>query len=420
MIVDIKLKENNESNMFLRALWANLDKKYGKCAWHFKPYKDGKSNIIYLGEMDIDSGGFYDVYIHYKTRGVVDKIEFNSHHKKEEFLKNVDQELNEIIKETIENFKNTSNTYLKTIISSFNSISRYYSDFFAIKPCCEYGLSSITLKIESYGREDAKFVFDSQIKKILDLLSVLTNQPFFFSFSEKHSNIDKYNNGEIFNNDDEFIDGYPIEDEKLIIPKYGKNIINQVLSNYNVENVKMKKLLNAAMHFHAGRKFDAQINDVYTLHEIERSEDHVQFKAIPRENFINTNMLIPNIQEMATVSYISALEVLSTIVYDSTAERCSKCGQYIYSISSKVKGLLDKYLPEHIAKQIHKYYNSRSKFLHEGKLLTHTYTGTTIPQLDCNHESDCVVPHEILLINLREYVSFCIRGVIKEYFDVQN
>ena len=414
MIVDIKLKENNESNMFLRALWANLDKKYGKCAWYFKPYKDSKKNIIYLGQMDIGLKGFYDVYIHYKKRGVIDKIEFHSHHKKD--LNNVDKELNEIIKETIKNFKKTSNRYLKIIISSFNSISSYYSDFFVIKPCCEYGLSSITLKIESYGDKDAKFVFDSQIRKILDLLSVLTNQPFFFS--KKHSNIDEYNDYEIFNNDDEFIDGYPIKDEKLIIPKYGKNIINQVLSNYNVENVNIKKLLNAAMHFHAGRKFEAQINDVYTPREVKATEDYVHIELVAREIFINTRMVIPNIQEMATVSYISALEVLSTIVYDGTAERCSKCNQYMYSISSKVKDLLYKYLPEHVAKQIHKYYNSRSKFLHEGKLLTHTYTGTTIPQLDCDHESGCVVPDEILLINLREYVSFCIRGVIKEYFDV--
>ena len=66
MIVDIKLEENKESNMFLRALWANLDRKYGKCAWHFQPNRDGKKKIIDLGYMDIGSGGLYNVCIHYK------------------------------------------------------------------------------------------------------------------------------------------------------------------------------------------------------------------------------------------------------------------------------------------------------------------------------------------------------------------
>lgn len=174
------------------------------------------------------------------------------------------------------------------------------------------------------------------------------------------------------------------------------------------------------MHFHAGRKFDAQINDTHIPQEVEITKSRVEIELIPRENLINARQVNANIQEMATVSYISALEVLSTIVYDSTVERCSNCNQNVYSISSRVKDLLHKYLPKHTAKQVHKYYSSRSKFLHEGKLLTHTYIGNTIPQLDCNSESGCVVPCEIPLKNLREYVSFCIRGAVKEYFDIRN
>lgn len=418
MIVDIKLEENKESNMFLRALWANLDRKYGKCAWHFQPNRDGKKKIIDLGYMDIGSGGLYNVCIHYKKRGVIEKLELRSGHNKAEALNNTKSELFEIIKETKKNLKKTSDKYLNITISSFNSISSYYSDSFVIRPCHEDGLSSITLKIKSYGDKDAKFVFDSQIRRVINLLSVLTNQPFFF---EKNSdNIDQYNYDEIFYEDDDFIDDCGIEDEKLIIPKYGKNIIEKVLSDYNIEDVNIEILLNAAMHFHAGRKFDAQINNTHIPQEIERDEDYVDIELVPIEKLINERGVNANIEEMATVSYISALEVLSTIVYGSTVERCSNCNQNVYSISSRVKDLLYKYLPEYTAKQVHKYYSSRSKFLHEGKLLTHTYIGTTIPQLDCNSESGCVSPFEIPLINLREYVSFCIRGVIKEYFDVLN
>lgn len=426
MIVDLGLNDNKESNLFLRALWANFTKRYGKCAWQYTPYKYGKKQIIFLGYMDIDLPHTFSVYVHYRKKAVINKLEFLFNYNDFRFLSNtgdkeisseIKQQFLDIINETNNNFKNPNTESLNITISSYFPISNYYSDLFRIEPYGD-GLSSVTLSVKSYGSNDANFIFRLKITRLLDILSVLTNLP--YSYSNRLTNSKEIIGDEIFYNDEEFIDGYPIKNENILITKYGKKIIENVLTNDDdIENNNLAKLLNAAMHFHAGRKFDAQINDLYILNDPEKTKEDGVYRIglSPRDQrLFNAREVNANIQEIATVSYISALEVLSSIVFTSETERCKQCNQLVYSISSKVKDLLFKYFPDYLAKQLHNYYSSRSKFLHEGKLLTGIYTGTSIPQLDYNHPSGCKVINEIPLINLREYTGYCIREVIKEYF----
>ncbi|ARC83175.1 hypothetical protein U732_87 [Clostridium argentinense CDC 2741] len=414
MIINLGFKDNKESNLFLRALWANFSKKFGKCSWHYQPFKDGSKKIIFLGHMDINLPNCFSVYIHYKKRAVIDKMEILDLNDKE-ISKETSVKIQKIAEETLINFKELDINYLNTTISSYNSISNYYSDFFTIEPYSK-GLSSLTVKVKAFGDDDAEFISQYKITKILDLLSVLTNAPFYYGSKPLNSYPEE---GEEFYYDEEdFIDGYPIRNNKFILEKYGKQIIERIFdSDSYIEDDNINKLLNASMHFHTARKFDAQINDLYIYHKQEQKQKDVyHIKVLPRDQrLLYARDVNANIGEIATVSYISALETISSIIFSNEVNRCKSCNQLIYSISAKVKDLLYKYFPESLAKQIHSYYNSRSKFLHEGKLLNHTYTGVSIPQLDYNHPSGCRVPIEIPLINLREYTGYCIRSVIKEY-----
>ncbi len=117
--------------------------------------------------------------------------------------------------------------------------------------------------------------------------------------------------------------------------------------------------------------------------------------------------------EIASVLYISALEVASSIDIEEP-KNCSQCGQKLYSIGRRVVDMLEKYLNVHLGKEFKGYYGKRSKYLHSGELLfNYSYIGTTIPQLDPSDPTGCKVHSGIPLLNLREYTSFCLRKVLQ-------
>jgi len=156
MIVNIGFDNINESNIFLRALWGTFEKRFGKCAWHYAPFKDGSRKVVFLGTMDVGLKECFLVYVHYKRKAVVDKLEFlNENDERVSDL--INKQFQEIIKEALMNFKKPDTKYLNTTISSYYSISNYYSEFFNIKPYGN-GLSSITISVKSYGDNDTEFV----------------------------------------------------------------------------------------------------------------------------------------------------------------------------------------------------------------------------------------------------------------------
>lgn len=416
MVFDLDLKNERESNSFLRALWSNFSEKYGKCAWQYMPNKNGKKKTIFLGFMDIGIQYTFLVYVCYERKSAIKKIGFVSEINDKKNLMEITNQFKNIIEETKKLVNHPKTTNLRVAILSYSPIASYHSNYFTINPC-KNGLSEVSLRIDSYGDNDAKLVFQVKVERLLNILSALTNLP--FNISDMHKNVTTYKYEEEFGESD-FIDGHSIKNEHIVIPEYGKKLIDNIIKlDIDIDDDLTKKLLNAVMHFHAGRKFDAQINDVCFFNSTKKTEvknNYIMNFLCRDKRLLNAREVSTNILEIATVSYISALEVLSTIVCNSKAERCEKCGQLTYGISSRVKNMLYKYFDEPVAKQIHGYYNSRSKFLHEGKLLTYPYIGVSIPQLDCNSISGCKVNSEIPLINLREFTSYCIRKVIKEYF----
>lgn len=102
-------------------------------------------------------------------------------------------------------------------------------------------------------------------------------------------------------------------------------------------------------------------------------------------------------------------------MFDENNRHSSSCGQPTFKISERVGRLAEElYKEPYMKKHFKEYYSNRSKYLHLGvRLTTQSYTGVSIPQLNVNDPSGCEIqsiPHSI---NMREYVSYCLRKVLQ-------
>ncbi len=410
MLICLSLTNNTESNLFLRALWSIFEEQYGHCGWLFLPHKIMVSNKIFLGRMSTDLPENLSVSVWYKKRGVIDKLEFTNDNE-EELSSEVQNKIRDVVETAKDKYKSPIKKTVGCSVKSVASFANYKSELF-MTGSSSNDISSIIFQIECYGEKDGQYIFAIVRKRILDMLSVLTNLPFYQC---EWSELSKNEVEDKFFEDDNYMDGYSLKDKFILLPSYSKIILERIIDcGKDIEDDSIKKLLSATGHFHAGRKFDAQVYDTFFEDAVEK-EDGLYITYRKNEFAIKYDSCV-NLYEMAVVSYISALEVIAMIVYPEDAVKCECCGQMKYSISHKVKGLLIKYLGECMGKEIHKYYSSRSKFLHAGIMLSHVYVGTTIPQLDASSDSGAESVQEVPLLNLREYVGYCIRCVIKEYF----
>lgn len=405
MRIRLDMDSKKKSNMFLRSLWSNFYTKTGNCAWNYFPYKIGKENKIILGHMSTGIG-LYSVVVYYKDKGVIKELEFlNSDDT--EICENEQTQIKEIIEISKKTYESLNESFFACTVQSFFSLSNNDSEYYSIQSVDD-GRANISMQVLNYGIKDGQYIFQKKIRRFLDVLSILTNVPFYFAdriIKEKEIREIKYYE------DDEYIDGYPVADENLLLPRYAKIILDKVVKFEEDDNDdQLLKLLRACKHFHSGRKYDALLLDL-----VIPAESSEKRKAL-RTKLMNARDVCDNSYEMAVVSYFSSLEVLSTIVYEESKERCKTCNQLNFRISARVKDLLIKYLGEDMGKYLHKYYASRSQFLHTGNSLTSPYIGTTIPQLVVDNAVNVELIFEVPLLNLREYVSYCIRRVIKDYF----
>ncbi len=74
MIIPVSPQTTVETNMLLRALWAELRKEFGKLAWQFSPSRHGEKCIIYFGWADINLGKAARFGITYKKKGIATNI----------------------------------------------------------------------------------------------------------------------------------------------------------------------------------------------------------------------------------------------------------------------------------------------------------------------------------------------------------
>ncbi|HCK65415.1 MAG TPA: hypothetical protein DHW49_04060 [Anaerolineae bacterium] len=372
MEIPVKLESHNESNLFLRSTWAEFRKEFGRFGWQYMPYKEGKNNRIFFGMMGIGDESALEVSVSYKQKGIVSKIHFDSNSISDEFKKR----LTNIVKQahlSINNIQTFTGRYYFT--SPQGAIANYSGSNFSIYPV-QKAINAIELEVKAFDKVDAQTEAKKLLFKILDFLSVCTNSS--FSFSESPRAIKTISNvKQVYFENDDWIDDYPIVKDSLGLTKLQCAFLERIISGDIEIN---HPVLLACSHFHAAQK--------------QWSFD------VPVEN---------NNTELASVLYVSALEVAATMDVQDNAI-CEKCKQPIYKIRQRVLDLTKTYA-NGLESFIDDYYKMRSKYLHAGILFSDlSYAGVSIPLLD-ETEKGFRQQSAIAPINLREYVGYILRKI---------
>jgi hypothetical protein len=414
MIFHVGIYDQEEANQFLRRLWAEFRKEFSKCAWQYIPHKIGEANLIILGMMDIGiPEGVLQVEISYLKKGTIKTISFDFISQKPS--NNRIRELNKKIKIIIETSKiklnQTSKFFFKIgVISLFQALGYYKGEAFTtyFSNGNKFNLSIATL---GYDELDAQTECKRKILGCLDLLSIETNSCFWIDnlVSKAGEEVEE----EVFVKDLEWIDDYPLICEALRLSEAGKKFIELIAQDKL--NKDQELFLSACNHFHTARKYDAQVSELLkhrSMEEVESGVYQITFEERDEQLSIAAKMGATH-REIASVLYISALEVASSIGIEEP-KNCPECDQKVYSIRRRVVDMVEKYLNTHLAREFKRYYGKRSKYLHAGELIfNYSYIGTTIPQLDPSDSTGCRVHSGIPLLNLREYTSFCLRKVLQ-------
>ncbi len=269
MIFNVEIHDNEEANKFLRKRWAEFRREFGKCAWNYIPHRIGQDNTIIFGMMDIGiPEGVLQVDIFYLRKGTIQTISFD-------FIdKNPTQdranELQKIIQAIICTSKSSFNQpdkfWFQTIICGLYKPLGYYKGEAFSTHSSQENRFNFKIATTGYDRIDAQTEFRSKILRCLDLLSIETNSSFYIDdlLSKLKQDTD---NEEIFMQDLEWIDDYPITNKKLRLSKAGKKILDLIAKEQLNESQEL--FLRACNHFHTARKYDAQVHDRLKQHSIE-------------------------------------------------------------------------------------------------------------------------------------------------------
>lgn len=424
MILDIGIIELKESNEFLRSLWAEMANEFGKCAWQYMPSKNKQTQTITFGFMDIGVSVLM-AGVTYKKNGSIIKLFFgysgtNYEYRgmEEEELKKeseLGQRIVRVVRKARKGMGKYNEYHANRAIKSLYPLSSYEGNNFKIENVSDNN-TKVYFSIAAYDENQIKGKIIQKTDQVMDFLSVETNAPFWTtSCSEIENQETKVLTDETYQEAD-FIDGFSVRDEKLIISQEAKGFLSYLIRSSGKDE-DLLIFLNACSHFHTARKYDAQIHDYqgYIDHPLEDGSG-TEIEIYTKNQDLKRALVTGKSQtEIATTLYMSALEVVTLIGFES--EKCNECKQDKYGIASRVRQLIGKHLNSHIARQLNDYYDMRSKFLHRGYMLTNNEpTNSSIPLLEVESENGCEFPIKVSLINLREYTSYVLRGFYKEYF----
>jgi hypothetical protein len=415
MIFNVGIDDNEEANKFLRKLWAEFRREFGKCGWNYSPHTIGEAHTIIFGMMDIGiPEGALQVDIFYLKKGTIQTISFDFIEQKpsEDRVNELNQRIQAIISISKSNFYQPSKFFLETGIDSLFMPLGYYKGEAFLTHLSQGTRFNLAIETKGYDDIDVQTECKSKILQCLDLLSIETNSTFWHDVlvNEAEQDVD---NEEILVQDLDWIDDYPVINKKFRLSKAGKKFLD--LISKDQLNKAQELFLMACNHFHTARKYDAQVYDCLKHHSTEEIESGLyQITLEERDERLSMAAKMGSTHmEIASVLYISALEVASSIDIEKP-KNCPQCGQTVYGIGRRVVDMVEKYLNVHLGKEFKRYYGKRSKYLHAGELLyNYSYIGITIPQLDPSDQTGCRVNSAIPLVNLREYTSFCLRKVLQ-------
>ncbi|MEP0873184.1 hypothetical protein NDA01_25820 [Trichocoleus desertorum AS-A10] len=415
-----------ESNNFLRALWAELRNRFCKCAWSYQPIKEGNLKTIFLGWVDINQEQAIDISLTYSQKTIVNGIHFGEWCSQPiDEASELGQQLKDAVNKAYQRRNNPDTHMLQVPVSSiYSSLAPYSGQWFEISPD-QNPISLLSIKIRAFDNIDAEVEFLRISSCLLDVLSVETNSLFWLSGQGDRQDITSGMESEkstcpkvnTYVSDEKWLDDIPKCNGYLLISSQAVQFLDRILSKNELSSEE-KNFIRSCHHFHVAREQDALIYDRLVSSGEQNHEDGTTtlfLQEHPRFNL--ASILSRRAEEIATVLYMSAIEVASTIDSNSP-ERCATCNQEQYKISARVVDYVKKYLAleeDHpLLKVFKSHYEKRSKYLHAGAVLRdHSYTGITIPQLDPSSDSGVSQKTSVLVTNLRDWIGYMLRQQLK-------
>lgn len=373
----VDAKSVNESNIFLRKLWCELN-EIREIGWQYIPYRE--QNHVHIG-----ISNFGEIYFDYSQTGCIKNI----------YINNKNEHDKSLIETALANAKNNSlkNYTIHITLSEkhntqINNISQNDISFSNTENC-----SILRICTKAYSVWD----LEETIKiKLSSILSILYEYTLLFFEIKKIEYEDKL-----------------IAPIKFAIKKYDYSWIDFDCSpkSENGEIILPPECLKLLSYI---------INDDYSDINIAYfvNSCRLLLNCAYNTNLKTNPYMVAGFSEAINSLIVSTFEPLSCILNNSV-ERCEYCGNLKYSIVSKIKNLVSKYFSNDFARQFcNCYYSSRSSYFHEGKISSLMIPGRiSYPQLNPISPKEMLTPHisvsDHYLIELSSYI---FRNLAHDYF----
>ncbi|MHA7582064.1 hypothetical protein ACX12E_16985 [Paenibacillus vandeheii] len=382
-----------ETNEFLRSLWAEIANEFGQCSWYYVPVKGDKK--IHLGSIDINENKTLTVILTLSKKDAINDIVFEEYKGSGPLWHEISmipkksvlfQRMNAVINRVKDGEVRKQLFESRGVLFSKFNLSSYQGEKFVLRPLGD-NETYLSINVNEFDSNQAEGVANIRLDELISFLSVETNSTFTKGSSKyKGENYSRLlQEEEVFQNDGEFIDGLSLINNQLVISEEGKQFIDKFM-NHDGRSHDTDLFLQACNHFYEARMME---EEMYNF------------------DFGGSNKL-----EIAATLYLSALEVVTLIGFKE--DKCQSCSQPMYKINARVRDIVKKYIPNY-AKDFVRYYDKRSKFLHRGLQINEKRnTDSSVPILDPDDPTGCKFPIQIPITNLREVVSFCMRKFYKD------
>lgn len=395
MEFSLQLQSLSESNGFLRCLWAEMRREFGKLSWLYSPIKIGPSRLIRVGDVDIGADINVTVYLRYKKRSEITGIRFANEYRSGRIplgdTQHVPGNIADALTRCIENAKERYRSPRKIdLTGAFNFNPRFtIADYIGRNlriSSDQNGIVWIAMSVVAFDIPDAEAEAFHYEQPLLDLLATFTNcgarriraetePPNEWLSATGGTGRERGN----YLVDADWLEGHPTEGARILLTEEQFVLLDDLMSG----SVDLE-----TPHFRAASHY----NEALKLHT-EHPNQH--------NPIVNTLL-------------VSALETAATIDMDRI-KSCSECGQSIYKISKRVKDLVGYYLGDNAAKMVADFYQGRSKYLHEGIVNARVpFTGRTRPILDPGASNGMVMPKAFgYPHNLVEFTGYILRQVLQ-------
>jgi len=373
LVFPINATSVQESNIFLRKLWSELNvvKPMG---WNMYPNKTGTMVTIgtsTLGEISFD----------YERRGCIKNLYIDNDEETEAISAAVYRAKAGKLKPYSLSFELQNN----------RGVSFADASFYGCRVFARNGKTYLQLNFEAYSTWDIEMFLPNKYGPILSVLYEYTQVLFNIvkielavgALQTENTKFREYNYKWI-----DFDECPCSEDNAVLLPKECFRLLSYIMDDKSY-NEDAELLLNASRVLMTTKSM---------LEEIE--DPHSSGKA----DVINS---------MACSSF----EPLALIL-DKSNKQCEKCGNLVFSVTKKIKKMCTRYFGEHFAKYVcDTIYKKRSVFLHMGQQESPQRSSSVFcPQISV--ESGMVMmPHGMVRDAVFDYSSYLFRNIARDYFN---